>query len=284
MISKEQLIDYHKNGYIVISQYASALQINSLRKEAAAIIDAFQMVNLPVFPTENQSDYTNQYFLESGDKVRCFFERNALDDQHQLVMPKAQSINKIGHALHELNPVFEAFSYQQKLLSLAQKVGFNHPAILQSMYICKQPGIGGVIHPHQDNTFLYTDPPSCTGFWVALEDATQQNACMWGLPGSHRQYPSNRRYLRQSEAYETTFSGKQLSWDLDKMRPIEVKAGDLVIFDGNFIHGSSQNNSKRSRHAYVMHLIEYNADYPKDNWLQRGAQLPLCAMNQKILS
>lgn len=40
--------------------------------------------------------------------------------------------------------------------------------------------------PHQDNSFVYTDPPSCTGLWMALEDSTTVNGCLWAIPGSHK--------------------------------------------------------------------------------------------------
>lgn len=63
---------------------------------------------------------------------------------------------------------------------------------MQEFY-SQQPGIGGEVVPHQDNTFLYTDPPTCTGMWLALEDATIKNGCLWAIPGSHKSnfYPSN---------------------------------------------------------------------------------------------
>lgn len=50
----------------------------------------------------------------------------------------------------------------------------------------QQPGIGGEVVPHQDNSFLYTEPPTCTGLWLALEDATVTNGCLWAIPGSHK--------------------------------------------------------------------------------------------------
>lgn len=50
----------------------------------------------------------------------------------------------------------------------------------------QQPGIGGEVVPHQDNSFLYTDPPTCTGLWLALEDATVTNGCLWAIPRSHK--------------------------------------------------------------------------------------------------
>ena len=60
------------------------------------------------------------------------------------------------------------------------------PVVLQSMYIFKQPSIGGEVGCHQDATFLYTDPITVTGFWFALEDATLENGCLWAAPGGHR--------------------------------------------------------------------------------------------------
>lgn len=50
----------------------------------------------------------------------------------------------------------------------------------------QQPGIGGEVVPHQDNSFLYTEPSTCTGLWLALEDAKTINGCLWAIPGSHK--------------------------------------------------------------------------------------------------
>jgi hypothetical protein len=53
--------------------------------------------------------------------------------------------------------------------------------MVQSMYIFKQPRIGGPVDAHQDSTFLYTTPQSVTGFWWAVEDATLNNGCLYVL-------------------------------------------------------------------------------------------------------
>jgi hypothetical protein len=59
----------------------------------------------------------------------------------------------------------------------------------------QQPRIGGEVRPHQDSTFLYTEPPSVIGLWWALEDANKTNGCLWTLPGAHAQGVA-RRFLR----------------------------------------------------------------------------------------
>ena len=59
-----------------------------------------------------------------------------------LTRPKALSINKMGHAMHDLVPAFQQFSYHPRLVTLAAFLGLDNALVLQSMLIFKQPGIG----------------------------------------------------------------------------------------------------------------------------------------------
>lgn len=156
------------------------------------------------FSTGKGSEHVgDEYFLTSGDKVRFFFEeglllclvsnellisQDAIDADGNLTRPKAHAVNKIGQLrvlllaihgfgltslsyLHVLSPPFaELLSPSSRISpgSIARSLGFKDPRCLQSMIICKQPEIGGAVPPHQDSTFLYTDPPSAVGFWVCL--------------------------------------------------------------------------------------------------------------------
>ena len=55
---------------------------------------------------------------------------------------------------------------------------------------------------HQDSTFLFTEPKqSCLGLWLALEDATETNGCLWCRPGSHRE-PVRRQFVRNKAYFE----------------------------------------------------------------------------------
>lgn len=89
-------------------------------------------------------------------------------------------------ALHELEPKFRALSLSDAMKRLACDLEFKDPRVLQSMLIFKQPKIGGEVPPHQDSTFLYTEPLSARGFWFALEDCTAQNGALSFAPGSHK--------------------------------------------------------------------------------------------------
>ena len=189
--------------------------------------------------------------------------------------PKEFSINKIGHAMHDLDPVFDSFSRTEEIGAVAKDVGFEDPRILQSMYIFKQPKIGGEVGFHQDATFLYTEPISVKGFWFALEDASLENGCMWAIPGGHRK-DLKSRFFRNEKGDGTEMEIIDDSpWETSKLVPLEVRAGSMIVLHGLLPHMSHANRSERTRHAYTMHIIEGLADYPEWNWLQRPTEMPL---------
>jgi phytanoyl-CoA hydroxylase len=64
-------------------------------------------------------------------------------------------------------------------------------------------------------------------------------------------------------------------WPEEKLQPLEVKKGTLIVLHGLLPHLSRENRSTRSRHAYTLHIIDAAVNYPKSNWLQRSAELPL---------
>lgn len=95
------------------------------------------------------------------------------------------ALNKVGHALHTEQSVFRKYTFDNRIREICWQLGFNRPAVAQSMYIYKNPGVGGEVTSHQDGTYLYSDPPTTIGFWIALEDATVENGCLKFIRASH---------------------------------------------------------------------------------------------------
>jgi phytanoyl-CoA hydroxylase len=180
--------------------------------------------------------------------------------------------------MHDQDPVFEAFSHGPALAEVAADVGLARPQVWQSMYIFKQPGIGGEVGWHQDATFFDTTPISVTTFWFALEDATLSNGCLWTEPGGHR---GPRGVLRERfERHGDVVTMNKLDatpWPASNVNaiPLEVKAGALVVFHGLLPHYSAPNRSAVSRHAYTLHVTDAGTEYAATNWLQRNANQPV---------
>ena len=265
---------FERDGFLVLPGFVPTTGCERLRRRMAELVEAFEPGDVQtVFSTTSKRHAQERYFLESGDKVRFFFEEEAFDQAGRLRQSKARSINKVGHALHDLDPVFDAFSRQPALAALVAELGVEQPLLLQSMYIFKQPRIGGEVVCHQDAAFLHTEPVSVLGLWFALEDATTLNGCMYALPGGHRG-PLRTRFLREGDATRTvTLDPTPLP--ADGLVPLEAPQGTLVVLHGLLPHLSGPNRSERSRHAYALHVIDGRARYSEGNWLQRGPAMPL---------
>lgn len=275
MLDARQIAQYDRDGYLTLPGFKSGDEIAAVRERAAAIVDAFDpATSRSVFTTREQARVTDRWFLDSADQVRCFFEEEAFGADGVLRQPKALSINKIGHALHDRDDVFDRFSHGAALDALARDLGLAQPLIWQSMYIFKQPGIGGEVGWHQDATFFHTDPISVTTFWFALEDATLDNGCLWVEPGGHRS-PLRERFVREGDEVRKLRIDATPWPDDAHAVPLEVSAGTLVCFHGLLPHYSAPNRSAQSRHAYSLHVTDRRASYAANNWLQRGPGLPL---------
>jgi phytanoyl-CoA hydroxylase len=281
-LSSQQLDQFGSDGFLVLPDFVNADSCAALRRRADELVAGFDpRESVSIFSTQEQTRTSDEYFLESGDKIRFFFEADAFLPDGTLKQSKARSINKIGHALHDLDPVFDRFSRTPELAQLISDLGVNDPLLLQSMYIFKQPNIGGEVTCHQDATFLYTEPGGVVGLWFALEDATTENGCLWALPGGHR-LGLKSRFVRADGGGTRVQILNDAPWPAEKLQPLEVSKGSLIVLHALLPHLSHANRSPRSRHAYTLHVMDGNCYYPPDNWLQRAAEMPLRGFAKQV--
>jgi len=268
-LTSEEISRYQRDGFLVLEDFVGGPACELLRTRAEDLVRDFDPQGVvSIFSTREQTRTSDDYFLESGDKIRFFFEENAFSSDGNLRQTKEQSINKIGHALHDLDSVFQKFSRTPEIKELVSDLGISQPLLLQSMYIFKQPHIGGAVTCHQDATFLYAEPLDLIGLWFALEDATTENGCLWVIPGGHK-LGLKSRFVR-AEGGGTRFEVfDDAPWPEENLKPLEVRKGSVIVLHPLLPHLSRENRSSKSRHAYTLHIIDASAHYPKSNWLQR---------------
>jgi phytanoyl-CoA hydroxylase len=279
VLTTDQIARYDADGFLVLPDFVSLDDCARLRTRANEIVEGWEpSQERSIFTTNQQERVSNGECLASGASTWCFFEEEAFNSDGVLVQAKELSINKIGHAQHDTDDEFKRFAYNPAIGKVAREVGMLDPLALQSMYIFKQPRIGGEVGVHQDATFLYTNPITVTGFWFAIEDATIDNGCLWAVPGTHRgplYELFKRNQLADGTTMETLETKPPPGPDSPGAAPLEVKAGTLIVLHGLLPHWSGVNRSGLSRHAYSLHCIDSSADYPEWNWLQRPADFPL---------
>ena len=266
-LNKEMLNFWNDNGYLIIEDFKTPQECDELIQRSKELIEEQDFNNQQsVFDTVSQSHNDDNYFLESGDKIRFFFEEKANLDEENVKTNKQYIVNKIGHALHDLDDKFIAFSKNDQLDQIAKAVGFQNPLLLQSMYIFKQPKIGGEVVCHQDSTFLITEPESTVGFWFALEDANRDNGCLQVASAGHKG-PLRKLFKRENNQMKMEELSNEPFPKTDTF--VEVKKGTLVLLHGRLPHYSCENKSPNSRHAYTIHAIDGKSKYLDYNWLQR---------------
>ncbi len=281
-LTEAMLGGFSEAGVLILRDFCPRSDCDALRQRTSELVDAFDPEDVrSVFSTTKQTQLDDSYFIDSGDKIRFFLEDGAFDESGRLRQPKSECLNKMGHAMHDLDPVFDAFSRRPELKEIAKRLGYSEPGIIQSMYIFKPPRIGGEVICHQDSTYIYTEPESCIGFWFALEDATLENGCMQFIPGGHKQ-PLKARNYRQPDGTLFTETLDETPWPEDCRVAAEAKAGTLVIFHGRAPHLSGPNLSDKSRHAYTLHVIDQACRWPDENWLQRDPLMPLRGFERDV--
>lgn len=274
MLSLHQKKKFEDEGYLVVENFLNQDEIDNLKSEAAYLIEnreSTEDANCFADYVKSGKD-ASEYARQSADKISFFFEEKAFDKNGTLRRPVEQSILKIGHALHDCNSHFDKFSRQAKIESLISDLGMQDPLIVQSMYFYKQPRIGSEVQIHQDSSFLYTTPMTCTGLWFALEDATIDNGCLRVLPGSHQDGLTSR-FLRTANG-EVFESYAEPSASKEQYLPLIVPQGSVVVLHGLLQHYSDVNRSEKSRQAYTLHFVERDAEYSQQNWLLRSKDHP----------
>ncbi|MGV9385282.1 phytanoyl-CoA dioxygenase family protein [Nonomuraea sp. NPDC003707] len=166
------------------------------------------------------------------------------------------------HYPHKLSGLMlDTMRHPAIVSALTSLIGPNVKA-MQSMLFIKPEGEPGQAW-HQDELFIPTRDRSLAAAWIALDDATVENGCLWVLPGSHRRgvlYP-NREH--DDPRYDCTVESYGFPFDDSDAVPVEVAAGTVVVFNGYLLHKSLPNTGRRGyRRALVNHYMSAESLLP----------------------
>ncbi|MGP2436109.1 phytanoyl-CoA dioxygenase family protein [Streptomyces sp. JW3] len=180
---------------------------------------------------------------------------------------------------------FLCVHYPHKLSALMLDT-MRHPAVvgpltellgpdikaMQSMLFVKSEGRPGQAW-HQDEMFIPTRDRSLTAAWLALDDATVDNGCLWVLPGSHRSGVIHPNRRHDDARYDCTVESYGFPYDEADARPVEIAAGSVLLFNGYLLHKSLPNTGRHGfRRALVNHYMRASSLLP---WAPPGEDVPM---------
>lgn len=176
-------------------------------------------------------------------------------------IPDSEALQNILciHQPHYISPVIEKYVKHPQICGiLSQTAGAHLPwwdgsvKCMQSMYFVKPPTFPGQAW-HQDEIYIPTRDRSLIGAWIAIDDATVDNGCLWVVPGSHKAgylYPQKPHQEEGWDASEVSYG-----FDDSAKVPVEVPAGSVVFFNGHLLHCSHRNVSDIYRRVLVSHYM-----------------------------
>lgn len=185
------------------------------------------------------------------------------------------------HFPHKISRLIAGYLGHPGITDALQDVIGQNVKCMQSMLFVKASGKPGQAW-HQDEIYIPTRDRSLTGVWIALDDATVENGCLWVIPGSHRRGILYNLEWHADPRFDCAHEARGFPWSNDEAVPVEVKAGSAVIFNGYLLHRSLPNYSTgHYRRALVNHYMSAESLLP---WgaMAEGAY-PAIADNRDIV-
>ncbi len=224
---------FRKNGYLIVGNGISPGEVRQLRDETVLICRGERGM-VPGL-TEVASDEDDDAILR---RVLCL------------------------HFPHKMSPVMLEFVKHPTIAHvLTRLIGPNVKA-MQSMLFIKAAGKPGQAW-HQDEDYIPTRDRSLTGAWIAMDDATIENGCLWVIPGSQRPGILWPQEWHGDRRFDCALESRRFPYKDEDAIPVEVKAGAIVFFNGHLLHRSLPNVKKSGfRRCLVNHYMSAESFLP----------------------
>ena len=234
--------DYDRDGYVAVDGLLSGEEIEALKGEAAAVARG-----------------------ERGEIVGAEPADGRADDE---VMGEILAI----HFPHKASASMRGAMAHPRVVEVLNRLIGPDVKAMQTMLFVKRAGKPGQAW-HQDEHYIPTRDRSLCGAWIALDDATVENGCLWMLPGSQEPGVLYPTHVHGDERFDAS----EEAYDFDAEReggvPIELKAGGVAFFNGYVLHRSLPNRrSSGFRRALVTHYMSAHSLLPWDIGVARASR------------
>lgn len=224
---------YEEHGFLVVEDALSPSEVEDLRREAVAICKG-----------------------ERGALPGC--EPGPDGESDDEAMRRILCV----HFPHKVSEGMERYLAHPAIVEALTTVVGPNVKCMQSMLFIKSAGKPGQAW-HQDEIYIPTRDRSLTGGWIAMDDATVENGCLWVIPGSHRLGVLYFQEWHADPRFDCAFEARRYPWTDADAVPVEVKAGSIVFFNGYLLHRSLPNYASAGyRRALVNHYMSAESLLP----------------------
>lgn len=222
------------------------------------------------FRTDGYFILANAFSAPEIDALRERIDDFAAAHEAHLQQQGASGIsrpNEISFTAHlaEQDPSIWSFVTQPMLVKLATTLIGPDIALYWDQSVYKKPETRRPFPWHQDTGYIQVEPQEYVTCWLALDDATVENGCIWIMPGSHRQ---------GLVEHQDTPIGKQCYFGDDPGTSVPLNKGGVAVFSSLLFHRSGPNTSDGERKAYI---VQYSAADVRDGTTGQPLGKPVIA-------
>jgi phytanoyl-CoA hydroxylase len=225
-------LEYRRDGFVAVANVLSRAEVDALRSE---IIAVGRGLRGPVRGTQ---------LLEGSSDEEVIGNILAL------------------HMPHKISPLIRQSMSHPRIVEIVRALVGPNLKSMQTMLFVKKAGKPGQAW-HQDEHYIPTRDRSLCGAWIALDDATIENGCLWMHPGSHERgvlYPIKPHADERFDSADEVFGH---AYPREGGVPIELQAGGVAFFNGYVLHRSLPNTAKSGyRRALVTHYMSAESMLP----------------------
>lgn len=232
-IGEQEHAFFIENGYLIVEGALTPSEIAALRDETTALCRGDRGEIRGVTPAE-------------------------VDDSDADVLKRYLCI----HFPHKISSVMLDYLAHPVIVDVLTKVIGPNVKSMQSMLFIKAAGKPGQAW-HQDEIYIPTRDRSLTGGWIALDDATVENGCLWVIPGSHKHGILWQQFHHDDRRFDCSEETRGFPYKDEDAIPVEVKAGAIVFFNGYLLHRSLPNFAQTGyRRVLVNHYMSAESLLP----------------------
>jgi ectoine hydroxylase-related dioxygenase (phytanoyl-CoA dioxygenase family) len=249
-LSDEQVAAFNRDGFLAGVQVLDDRQVETLCAELAGLME-------PSHPT--QLLFHEYHSNESSNPDTVLF-----------------------HALGAWRtaPAFHDVLWSPAFLMAASQLLDGAVRFWHDQLFCKPAHHGGVVAWHQDYSYwTRTKPMAHLTCWMALDDSTRENGCLYYVPGSHKWelLPMTGLAGDMNEIMTVLDEEQRQAF---KPVPIELKRGQCSFHHPLTVHGSYENRSDRPRRATLINAFRDGVQSASDEPLLTG--VPAIKKGQKM--
>lgn len=246
-LDEAHLTQFREEGYLAFENILTPGEVEAakaaLTELTAGLLDAARRGEAEVIQAGPNvtRNYSGVRIQRPGSPFQIHFEPGV--DPLALDTAEAELKLRKLHGYHREHPFFEALVRHPRIKGTVEALLGNEAILFGEMALSKPPFIGSEKPWHQDNAyFIYVPLTSILTAWVALDDATVENGCMYVIPGGHR-----IGALKHVHGIDCQIAEGRL--DTRGAVPVELKAGGAMFFSGMLPHQTPPNRSPLRRRA-----------------------------------